>query len=75
MHTDIAGTGDAAQPARIHSLNWFLLSVVFNVAFMACLSLLLERKAFNNIAPAFMSYKKTRTFLSHLGFIIKGSPI
>ena len=21
MHTDIAGTGDAAQPARIHSLN------------------------------------------------------
>ena len=75
MHTDIAGTGDAAQPARIHSLNWFLLSVVFNVAFMACLSFLLDQKVFNNIAPAFMAYKKKWAFLSHLGFIIIGSPI
>ena len=32
MHTGIAGTGDAAQPARIHSPNWLLLSVVFNAA-------------------------------------------
>ena len=75
MHTDIAGTGDAAQPARIHSLRWFLLSVGFNVAFMTCLSLLPEQKAFNNIAPAFMTSEKKWAFLSHLGFIIIGSPI
>ena len=71
----VAGTGDAAQPARIRSPCWFLPSVGSVVAFMSCLSLLLEQKAFNNIAPAFMSYKKKRAFLSHLGFIIKGSPI
>ena len=28
MHTGIEGTGDAAQPARINSLLWFLLSVM-----------------------------------------------
>nr|POF10873.1 hypothetical protein CFP56_15995 [Quercus suber] len=75
MQTDIAGTGDAAQPARIHSVNWFLISVVFNVAFMACLSFLLDQKVLDNIAPAFMAYKKKWAFLSHLGFIIIGSPI
>ena len=42
---------------------------------MACLSLLLDQKVFNNIASAFMAYEKKWAFLSHLGFIIIGSPI
>ena len=62
-----------AQP-RIPSLHWFLHSVVFNVAFLACLILLLDKKVFNNIAPAFMAYKKKWAFF-HFGFIITGSAI
>ena len=62
-----------AQP-RIPSLHWFLLSVVFNVAFLACLILLLDKKVFNNIAPAFMAYKKKRAVF-HFGFIITGNAI
>ena len=46
-----------AQP-RIPSLHWFLLSVVFNVAFLARLILLLDKKVFNNIAPAFMAIRR-----------------
>ena len=62
-----------AQP-RIPSLHWFLLSVVFNVAFLACLILLLDKKVFNNIAPAFMAYKK-KWAVFHFGFIITGNAI
>ena len=62
-----------AQP-RNPSLHWFLLSIVFNVAILACLILLLDKKVFNNIAPAFMAYKKKWAFF-HFGFIITGSAI
>ena len=62
-----------AQP-RIPSLHWFLLSVVYNVAFLACMILLLDKKVFNNIAPAFMAYKKKWAFF-HFGLIITGSAI
>ena len=62
-----------AQP-RISSLHWFLLSVVYNVAFLACMILLLNKKVFNNIAPAFMAYKKKWAFF-HFGLIITGSAI
>ena len=62
-----------AQP-RNPSLHWFLLSIVFNVAFLACLVLLLDKKVFNDIAPAFMAYKKKWASLQ-FGFIITGSAI
>ena len=47
---------------------------MFNVAFLACLILPLDKKVFNNIAPAFMAYKKKWAFF-HFGFIITGSAI